>query len=82
MHALIAPRSIPLTLKSRLVNSHHVFPKTININYQKPGTLAAILSLQYFPPFWTTNSFYFVLFYDFVIVIFNILFHIELGYIG
>ena len=69
MHALIAPRAILLTLKSLLVNSLHVFPKTININYQKPGTLAAILSLQYFPPYWTPNSFYF-LFYDFVILIF------------
>ena len=50
MHALVAPRSILLILKSRLVNSLHVFPKTMNINYQKLGTLAAILSLQIFPP--------------------------------
>ena len=50
MHALVAPRSILLTVKSRLVNSLEVFAKIIKyqLSYDKPGTLAAILSLQIF----------------------------------
>ena len=72
MHALVAPRSILLTLKSRLVNSLQVFTKIIKyqLSYEKPGTLAEILFLQIFFPYWTTNSFYFVLFYVYVILIF------------
>ena len=69
MHELIEPCSILLTLKNRLVNSLQGFAKIININYEKPGTLTAILSLQIFPPHWTTNLFYFPSFYDLVIFI-------------
>ena len=52
----------PSHTKSRLVILFQVCAKIVHINYQKPGILAAILSLQYFLPYWTTNSFYFVLF--------------------
>ena len=71
MHALVAPRSILLTLKSRLVNSLQVFDKIIKyqLSYEKPGTLQQYYLSKFFL-YWIINLFYFVLFYDFVILIF------------
>ena len=76
MHSFLY--SILPSLKSRLVNSLHVFAKIININYEKPGTLAAILSLQNFSPIGLQICFTLFHCMIFLFLFFNILFHIEL----